>query len=347
MTSLALLFTGFSVVSALLLALTHFRTANYSSERGAKASGLLLLAALAGLQAVHWAWLYLDLPWTNTGGYQLLLFVVAPVFWVYSQCILRPDAAPWRVQSLAHAVPAMIAPWLEPDIALSVAFSVGAGYLLALGRDVYRLRAEREQFVREIALLGVIVVIAVGVTVLGVVRAELPGKTFFELYAIAIGLAFFLIQGVLALRPQLAGEVTEAAKASYANSTLTHIDCPALLDRLDGLMSTEHLFEDGELSLAALAARLGVSSHQLSELMNVHLGKSFARFLREQRVAAARRMLVAEPSASVLSVGLSVGFSAQSNFYEAFREIEGMTPGQFRKLTLMASMSRPKPDQSP
>ena len=81
--------------------------------------------------------------------------------------------------------------------------------------------------------------------------------------------------------------------------------------------------------------------------MNVHLGKSFARFLREQRVAAARRMLVAEPSASVLSVGLSVGFSAQSNFYEAFREIEGMTPGQFRKLTLMASMSRPKPDQSP
>ncbi|MGE8357156.1 MAG: helix-turn-helix domain-containing protein, partial [Microvirgula sp.] len=39
-----------------------------------------------------------------------------------------------------------------------------------------------------------------------------------------------------------------------------------------------------------------------------------------------------EPSASVLSVGLSVGFSSQSTFYEAFREIEGMTPGQFRKL---------------
>ena len=38
-------------------------------------------------------------------------------------------------------------------------------------------------------------------------------------------------------------------------------------------------------------------------------------------------MLLAEPSASVLSVGLNVGFSAQSNFYEAFREIEGMTPG--------------------
>ena len=42
--------------------------------------------------------------------------------------------------------------------------------------------------------------------------------------------------------------------------------------------------------------------------------------------------LLAEPSASVLSVGLSVGFTSQSNFYEAFREIAGTTPGQFRKL---------------
>jgi AraC-like DNA-binding protein len=34
----------------------------------------------------------------------------------------------------------------------------------------------------------------------------------------------------------------------------------------------------------------------------------------------------------VLAVGLNVGFTSKSNFYEAFREIEGMTPGQYRKL---------------
>ena len=28
----------------------------------------------------------------------------------------------------------------------------------------------------------------------------------------------------------------------------------------------------------------------------------------------------------------SLGFTSQSNFYEAFRDIEGMPPGQFRKL---------------
>ena len=37
-------------------------------------------------------------------------------------------------------------------------------------------------------------------------------------------------------------------------------------------------------------------------------------------------MLVAEPRASVLSVGLSVGFSSQSTFYVAFKDEVGMVP---------------------
>ncbi|HMS06278.1 MAG TPA: helix-turn-helix domain-containing protein, partial [Burkholderiaceae bacterium] len=94
----------------------------------------------------------------------------------------------------------------------------------------------------------------------------------------------------------------------------------------------DRLYADPDLGLASLAARLDLSAHQLSELVNARLGKSFARYLREQRVAAARQLLRAEPSASVLSVGLSVGFTSQSSFYDAFREIEGTTPGQFRKL---------------
>jgi AraC-like DNA-binding protein len=48
-------------------------------------------------------------------------------------------------------------------------------------------------------------------------------------------------------------------------------------------------------------------------------------------VAAAKTALCEEQSASVLSIGLCVGFTSQSNFYEAFREIEGSTPGQYRK----------------
>jgi len=161
----------------------------------------------------------------------------------------------------------------------------------------------------------------------------LTESAFIALHASAIGLAFLLVQIALGLRPQLPAEVREAAQQSrYASTTLAKVDCDAAIARLEALMGAERLYADPELSLPGLAARVDLSAHQLSELLNARVGKSFARYLRERRIAAAKAMLHEEPSASVLSVGLSVGFTSQSNFYEAFREIEGTTPGQFRKL---------------
>ncbi|MBK8676175.1 MAG: AraC family transcriptional regulator [Cellvibrionales bacterium] len=70
------------------------------------------------------------------------------------------------------------------------------------------------------------------------------------------------------------------------------------------------MLQDPELDLPGLSMRLNASPHQVSELMNSRLGKGILRYLREHRVAAAKVMLCAEPKASVLSVGLSVGFTS-------------------------------------
>lgn len=295
--------------------------------------GLILLCALAALQLAHFAWLYLDQEWVAATPYRMTLFAVAPAFFLFSQPLLCPPpiSAP-RTMQLGHAVPILIAPFLPENLALPLAFVVGAGYLLWLARSLLTLRQERVNFQLEMLLLGAVFAIAIGVSVLGLVQAALPDKLFFSLYAIAIGLAFFLVQITLALRPQLSAEVRETVQAAYANTTLNKVDCDAALSRLNRLMTTEQIYVDADLSLPSLAEKLALSPHQLSELLNARLGKSFSRYLRELRIAAARGMLRDEPAASVLSVGLSVGFTSQSNFYEAFREIEGMTPGQFRKL---------------
>ena len=141
-----------------------------------------------------------------------------------------------------------------------------------------------------------------------------------------------MVSLALGYTPRLSVEVVEVARDTYAVSTLTHVDCDGALARLEALMTEEGLYRDAELDLAGLAGRVGLSGHQLSELINTRLGVSFSRFLRQHRIEAAKRMLIAEPSASVLSVGLSVGFTSQSNFYDAFREITGMTPGRYRKI---------------
>jgi AraC-like DNA-binding protein len=331
--SLAILLAGFSIFSAITVALTHFRREQYQDQMVSRVMGLVLLLSLGGLQLAHFAWLYLDQAWAVSLPYRMTLFAVAPAFFMFSQPLLRPQVrSAVRPALLGHALPVLISPFLPEGLALPLAFIIGAGYLLWLARSLVALRHERSGFRLEMMLLGAVFAIAIGVSVLGLAQTALPEKLFFSLYAISIGFAFLLVQITLGLRPQLSVEVRETVQAAYASSTLNNVDCVAALSRLDSLMAKERIYENPDLSLPGLAERLELSPHQLSELLNARLGKSFSRYLREQRLSAARTMLFDEPSASVLSVGLSVGFTSQSNFYEVFREIEGMTPGQFRKL---------------
>ncbi|MCP4235010.1 MAG: AraC family transcriptional regulator [Aestuariibacter sp.] len=335
MISLSLLLIGFSIFSAMVIALTHFNADHYQGQRLSRTMGLLLLLALCALQVAHFQWLYLNHEWVVTTPYRMILFTVAPTFYLFCQPLICPqNSYNIGARFAGHALPIAISPLLPETLALPLAFIVGCAYLLWLARGLYALRLERANFRVEIFLLGGVFAIAVGVSVLGLAQAALADKMFFGLYAISIGLAFFLVQLALSLRPQLPIEVIETAQATYAVSTLTNIDCDTALSKLSTLIARDKIYTDSNLSLSKLSELLGLNPHQLSELMNNRLGKNFSRYLREHRIQAAKMMLCDEPAASVLSVGLSVGFSSQSSFYEAFREIEGTTPGLYRKVTL-------------
>ena len=73
------------------------------------------------------------------------------------------------------------------------------------------------------------------------------------------------------------------------------------------------------------------SGHRVSELINVYFGINFSRYIREQRIDAAKILLEKEPNSTVLAISLETGFKSQSNFYVAFKEITGMSPGAYRK----------------
>ncbi len=330
MRALSIMLIGFSVFSALLLVLTHFRCENYRGQFFAQVMGIVLLLVLVSLQLIHFAYLQYDSDLIHSAYYRLLLFMVAPVFYLFSKPILQVyNNQPLQ---LLHLLPVLAAPFLPHAVALPLSFSLGAGYLLWLALGVYALRVQRNHFQLEMIILGVVFGIAIMVALLGLGLPFLSESLFFALYATAIGCAFLLVSLVLNLSPQLSIDVAEAARESYAITSLGNIDCDTVLQELKQLMEHDHYYQHAELDLSMLAKKMSLSSHQLSELINTRLGKGFSRYVREYRVDAARKMLLSEPSASVLSVGLSVGFTSQSNFYDAFREIVGMTPGRFRKL---------------
>jgi AraC-like DNA-binding protein len=327
MQDLAILFAGFSLFAALPTGITLWR----ESTGSARLAGCFLLVALAGLQLNHFLHLQYHAGLHNP-VYRVLLFSVAPCFYLYSRPILLGEGSWFRNRTLLHFLPAAAALLLPFHLALPLSFLIGAIYLAWLAGKLYSLRTQRPYFRQELALLGSIFLIALAVTVLGLVLPQSNENLFFTIYTIAIGLAFLLLSLTLSLAPQLSLKVGEAARETYANSTLEKVDCNATLRKLDHLMSREQLYRQADLDLARLAARLDLSRHQLSELVNTHLGMGFSRYLREQRVADARRLLLDRTSLSILRVGLEVGFSSQSTFYDAFREVTGMTPGRYRKL---------------
>jgi AraC-like DNA-binding protein len=112
---------------------------------------------------------------------------------------------------------------------------------------------------------------------------------------------------------------------------LKGVDVDDSLRRLNDLMAVEKLYQNEKLNLSMVADAMDLTSHQLSELINVHFGKSFSRYVREQRIEAARSLLASQPDASILAISLETGFKSQSNFYAAFKEITGQSPGDYRK----------------
>ncbi|WP_138752154.1 helix-turn-helix transcriptional regulator [Paenibacillus sinopodophylli] len=84
-------------------------------------------------------------------------------------------------------------------------------------------------------------------------------------------------------------------------------------------------------SIEKAAALAGYSTHYFSRKFGQTFGKSFPDFLLESRLVQAKRLL-ASTGLSVKQIALETGFSQASYFSSCFRQLEGMTPVQFRSL---------------
>lgn len=126
----------------------------------------------------------------------------------------------------------------------------------------------------------------------------------------------------------------ENRKAHYERSRLHGLDLERILERLREIMEVEKAFADEELSLKDLASDLGISPHQLSQILNERIKKNFSTFVNEYRIEEAKKLLVDEPDRSILSVGIAAGFNSNTTFITAFSKHVGVSPGQYRKRKL-------------
>ena len=321
---------GFSIISIVVLALTHLSYREYQGKLLSRLAGLGLLFGLAALQFFHFSFLQGDGSLIHSKVYTLLLFTVSPAFYFFSRDFLKVENS-YHPLLVLHALPLIIGFFLPREYALPFAFFIGTGYVLWLSQIVYSLREQRARFKQELVALAAMFVVALLVLLLGVALPVINETFFYTTYASLIGLSFVVAVFTLLRFPDITEEMAEAAQAAYATSTLKNVDSNALELKLRQLMEVDKLYINETLSLSNLAEQMEITTHQLSELINTRFDKSFSQLVREYRVNEAKRMLIDEPKASVLSIGLSTGFTSQSNFYTAFRDITGMAPGNFRK----------------
>jgi AraC family transcriptional regulator len=84
-----------------------------------------------------------------------------------------------------------------------------------------------------------------------------------------------------------------------------------------------------DIALTELADQLNLSPHYFSMLFKRALGVSPHHYVLRERIAQAQRLLAAS-RISISEVALSLGFSDQSHFSQAFRKMTGTTPKRYR-----------------
>lgn len=122
----------------------------------------------------------------------------------------------------------------------------------------------------------------------------------------------------------------EIRKKRYEKSMLVGLDTGIIGDRLNELMRDEELFRDSEVSLPSVARTMSLTPHQLSQLLNERMGTNFHDFVNRYRVEAAKRLLLENPEANIISVCFNVGFNSKSSFNAAFKRLTGMTPRDYK-----------------
>jgi putative ABC transport system permease protein len=91
-------------------------------------------------------------------------------------------------------------------------------------------------------------------------------------------------------------------------------------------------YRDAELSLNALAEKLGLHTHEVSRIINTVFKKSFSDFINEYRVreVALKMQNPAYDHITLLGLAYESGFNSQSSFHRIFKQFTGKTPLEYK-----------------
>lgn len=104
-----------------------------------------------------------------------------------------------------------------------------------------------------------------------------------------------------------------------------------LLESLHQLLKSEKLYLNPGLRLSDLTPLLGTNRTYLSRAINSIPEQSFYSIIQEYRVSYAKEILQKMPNMNLETLADESGFTSRSHFSRIFKEIEGLTPSEYRR----------------
>jgi AraC-like DNA-binding protein len=127
-------------------------------------------------------------------------------------------------------------------------------------------------------------------------------------------------------------DLNSAKAGKYEKSGLDARTAEDYSGRLLRLMQEKKPYTANELTLGQLAEMIGITPHNLSEIINTQLGQNFYDFINRYRLQQVQKDLVdpAKSHLKILSIAFDAGFNSKASFNTLFKKSTNLTPSEYR-----------------
>jgi AraC-like DNA-binding protein len=106
----------------------------------------------------------------------------------------------------------------------------------------------------------------------------------------------------------------------------------SIIEKASETLTQTKVYKNPDLSLPKLAKIINVSTHQLSEAINVELKTNFNEFINNYRIEAIGQALIDKSDYyTIAAIAYDYGFNSISTFNTNFKKFYGFTPSEYIK----------------
>lgn len=134
-------------------------------------------------------------------------------------------------------------------------------------------------------------------------------------------------------------KIEKQPKEKYITSALNQEKRNELMLKILDYMQNEKPYLNTDFNHKHLASQIGITPNQLSEVLSSNFEVNFYKFINIYRVNEAKKRLEDSKNnlLTVEAIGYDSGFNSKSSFFRIFKEVEGVSPTQFKQKLMLTA----------